>query len=236
MALARQELLDVRWSSPSRKVGGSKQKQSLNRGPELGVRLDLAQQEALILEHRRIGRKMAQSMLNRWNARLEKDDFCSVVDLALCVAAQRFDPDRGVQFTTFLYYYLKGELVSMIYKASAEPVASQDNLAHLIDTHECKFSLEEHSSNCFDSSKESQGSPLEEFLRKELAEILSDPLRSLRSLERQIVTGSLILDKPIDDLARELGITRSHVSRTKKKALTKLAKLLDPYKEELLAA
>ena len=55
--------------------------------------------EELVLEHRMSGRKLARSLLNKWNIRLGTDEINSTVDLALCEAATRFCPDRGAKYT-----------------------------------------------------------------------------------------------------------------------------------------
>ena len=60
--------------------------------------LNAEERKVLILEHRVSARRMAKRILRKWRASLHLDDLYSVVDTALCEAALRFDPERGVQF------------------------------------------------------------------------------------------------------------------------------------------
>ena len=76
--------------------------------------LNAEERKVLILEHRVSARRMAKSILRKWRASLHLDDLYSVVDTALCEAALRFDPERGVQFVSFLFYHLHGLLVKTI--------------------------------------------------------------------------------------------------------------------------
>ncbi len=57
-----------------------------------------------------LARRMTRSILKGWNCRIPVDDQVSIANLALCEAATRFDKSRGVEFPTFLYYYVKGHV------------------------------------------------------------------------------------------------------------------------------
>lgn len=54
---------------------------------------------------------LAQSMLNRFCRRPEeREDLEQVVQIALVRALDRFDPDRGVEFSTFAWATVRGEI------------------------------------------------------------------------------------------------------------------------------
>ncbi|OVE79762.1 hypothetical protein BVY02_02340, partial [bacterium J17] len=74
--------------------------------------------DELILEHRENGRKLARSMLRKWRVRMPAEEIDSIVDLTLCEAAKRFDPDKGASFMTFFFYHLRGHLVRAVAEAT----------------------------------------------------------------------------------------------------------------------
>ena len=63
--------------------------------------------DALVLDHRRLARHLAQRYLRTGE---QREDLEQVAYLGLVKAARRFDPDRGVAFTTFALPTVLGEL------------------------------------------------------------------------------------------------------------------------------
>lgn len=63
--------------------------------------------DALVLDHRRLARHLAQRYLRTDE---QREDLEQVAYLGLVKAARRFDPDRGVAFTTFALPTVLGEL------------------------------------------------------------------------------------------------------------------------------
>jgi RNA polymerase sigma-B factor len=63
--------------------------------------------EVLVLDHRRLARRLAQRYVRHGEPR---EDLEQVAYLGLVKAARRFDPDRGVAFTTFAMPTILGEL------------------------------------------------------------------------------------------------------------------------------
>ena len=63
--------------------------------------------EVLVLDHRRLARRLAQRYVRHGESR---EDLEQVAYLGLVKAARRFDPDRGVAFTTFAMPTILGEL------------------------------------------------------------------------------------------------------------------------------
>ena len=81
----------------------------------------------VIISSRGKARKLARSILRRWNARLDLNEVDSIVDLSLCEAAARFSPDMGASFMTFLFYHLRGNLIRTI------STAANSNVVPLMD-------------------------------------------------------------------------------------------------------
>jgi RNA polymerase sigma-B factor len=63
--------------------------------------------EALVAQHLGLARKLAQRFTHRGQA---YDDLVQVASIGLINAVERFDPDRGVQFSTFATTTIIGEL------------------------------------------------------------------------------------------------------------------------------
>jgi RNA polymerase sigma-B factor len=63
--------------------------------------------EALVLDHRRLARRLAQRYVRNGD---QREDLEQAAYLGLVKAARRFDPERGVAFTTFAVPTVLGEL------------------------------------------------------------------------------------------------------------------------------
>jgi len=133
---AKKELSKAQGSSRlAKKANGSKSRAKLKLvKPEQrdeGAPTPL-QQEALIIKYRLKARKIGRSILRRWHARMDLDEVDSLVDLSLCEAVKRFNPNKGASFMTFLFYHLKGNLVRSVAtaaQASALPTGLLDDEA-----------------------------------------------------------------------------------------------------------
>lgn len=181
----------------------------------------------LILGHRENGRKLARSILRRWRVRLTTDDIDSVVDLALCEAAERYSPDKGASFMTFLFYHLRGHLVRTVSRAAQ---ASQLFLAFArssgVDTSQWQTEVTETSWSIapdhFMFGQKEGATPEGEFLKKEKIEACRAAIAKLDILEQEIVMRSFGDEEALVDVARSLGYSRCHISRVKKSALDRL--------------
>ncbi len=198
------------------------------------------QRQDLILENRSVARKMARSMLRKWRSRLDLLELESTVDLSLCEAASRFDSNRGVNFVTFLFYYLRGNLVRQITEAASASMTvsindgensdfNSDNgraSNQLIDAVEAAAAL----------NSQEQLSPDEEFYRKELHAFSRKACDQLDHLEQQVLYRVFRFEDNIQELASNLGYSRCHLSRVKKRAIETLTKELSPVISEFKVA
>src|SRR5262249_25095269 len=89
-----------------------------------GKKLSAAQREQLILDHGEQAQKLGMKLLKGWGARMAGDDFISAVDLALCEAASRYTPVDQATFATYLFYFIKGELIET-FKQQGRPIAPE---------------------------------------------------------------------------------------------------------------
>lgn len=177
----------------------------------------------LILENQELAVKMAFSMLSKWRFQLPKPEVQSTASLALCEAANRFDSDRGVNFGTFLFSYVRGHLLKEItasYNRKQRFVLVEDNC----EAEKC--SIREEKSVCPEAIV-GQG---------ELLSLLHQAKLKLTELEARILERCFGDDMTVVDVAKELGYSRGHVSRMKSDALELLAEAFSETAEEIRAA
>lgn len=179
--------------------------------------------ETTVLEHRENGRKLSRSILRRWRVHMPLDEVDSIVDLALCEAAQRFSPTKGASFMTFFFYHLRGHLVRAVARATqinnfqATIEGDTENEADLSN-----YSQYIHLVDQELYSQREQETPEELVLRREKIGVCRDALDSLDSLEKVVLERSYADDEALVDIASTLGYSRCHISRVKKSAMIKL--------------
>jgi RNA polymerase sigma factor (sigma-70 family) len=184
-----------------------------------------AQQEALILKYRTKARKLGRSILRRWHARLDVEEVDSLVDLSLCEAVRRFNPLKGASFMTFLYYHLKGNLVRAVATAANSHSVPVYNLAEgetIRDDADYQFRPLSASEVAEALSNNESIPPDEALWKKELQSNSVRACEKLDALERNIIERIYTNEEQIMDIAAELGYSRCHISRVKKRALETL--------------
>ena len=179
--------------------------------------------EAIVLDHRDHGRRLAWSFLTTWRIRMKQDEVISIVGAALCEAANRFDENRGVAFKTFFFYHLRGMLLKEISRMIHEQRVLQF-YPHSV--------LSEGSTT--DSSLYAgppivpieQNNPERLIEKKEVAELTWGACSQLDELEQEVIVRHFVHDQPLIDIANELKYCRCHISRVKSRGLAKLQRYL----------
>ena len=191
--------------------------------------LSALERENLIIDYQIKARKMAFSILRRWHARLDLQEVHSVVDLSLCEAVRRFNPNKGASFLTFLFYHLRGNLiraVSTAAKLNAVPLAELDLTAHNADEGETTSRSEGRSVSAIEVAQALSGreSPLpdEVLMKKELVRASLEACAKLDKLEREVLFRIYLNEEQLLDVASDLGYSRCHISRVKRRALETL--------------
>jgi RNA polymerase sigma factor (sigma-70 family) len=173
--------------------------------------------EKLILKSRNKARKLAKSLLRRWNARLDILEIDSIVDLSLCEAASRFSPDVGASFMTFLFYHLRGNLIKTI------SVAANSNTVPLFDGESSDdlenggFAQSYEIANALTGSEAAR--PDELLIKSEMIKLSSSARDRLDSLAKEVLDRVFIDEEQLIDIAYDLGYSRCHISRVKRRAL-----------------
>lgn len=183
----------------------------------------------IILRHRDNGRRLARSLLRRWNVRMASDETDSVVDVALCEAAHRFSEDYGASFMTFLYYHLRGHLVRAVTSA-----AQANNIflvfADSIAPGEWKPTAEDVANwlapELVEQRQAETDNPEHLLIMKEDHEQCSSALNKLDALEKEVIVRSYLNQEALVDIAKSLGYSRCHISRVKRRALENLQNIV----------
>jgi RNA polymerase sigma factor (sigma-70 family) len=170
------------------------------------------EQEKLILSSRESARRMTIRMLAHYRFRLDHQELQSLVDLSLCEAAKKFRPGLGATFVTFSFYYIKGNLLRIIdsaVRSSNVGVLTEDG--NIPDDREPFF-------------EENPGIALE---KKESSACLREALGVLTTLQRRIIESIFFEDQSATTVARNMRLSRGHVSRLKSAALKTISMYLD---------
>ncbi len=195
------------------------------------VQLSAFEIERLILDHRENGRKLARSLLRRWRARMSPEEVDSIVDLTLCEAAKRFSPTHGASFMTFMFYHLRGFLVRAVATAmnsnnillAFQPRSNGDYM-DFVSTED--DAMKSFLPECASFGLHEPDGPECALMRKEDINTCRDAVNKLDALEREVLFRSFDREESLVDIARELGYSRCHISRVKKKALERLEEIL----------
>lgn len=189
-------------------------------------------QRELILDHRLRALKLARHILKHWGVRLHEDEITSATDMALCDAGGRYNPESGVEFVTYLFYFIKGALARTITENRSinqqlccetrdDGKSGDDALTRVID---------QHAARNFDT-EQSESSPARELMVREFRKYCSSALAALSKLEREIVVRVHVHDYKVAAVARQLGYSRGHVSTLRRQAFDKMRPALDFYSE-----
>ena len=182
--------------------------------------------EKVIIRSRSKARKLAKSILRRWNARLDLNEIDSIVDLSLCEAAARFSPDMGASFMTFLFYHLRGNLIRTISSAA------NSNLVPFAFDGEGDEDMMHGLSQSFEIADALTGSevqkPDEILIKNEALQLSITARDKLDTLAKEVLERIFVQEEQLIDIAYDLGYSRCHISRVKRRALEHMYDHLSP--------
>ena len=190
-------------------------------------KLSRKQIDKLIIDHQEHGKRLAWSFLTSWRIRLAQDEVISVVGAALCEAANRFDPDRGVDFKTFFFYHLRGMLLKEISR-----VIQEQKILHFVP-HTVVTGAPATGDQAIYSSWAfpvvDTNNPEKILEKRQVANRCWEACSELDPLEQEVLVRFFGYDEPLVRIAKELDYCRCHISRVKSRALAKLGKLLTTF-------
>jgi RNA polymerase sigma factor (sigma-70 family) len=179
--------------------------------------------DELIVEHREHGKRLAWSFLTGWRIRMHQDEVMSVVGVALCEAANRFDIEKGVAFKTFFFYHLRGMLLKEITRAIQEQKVLQ-YMPHTVVS-DCSNTDQLFLSRDVFTLVENNN-PERIIQKRQLSLACWHACAQLDPLEREVLIRYFVYDEPLIKIANELNYCRCHISRVKSRAMARVAKIL----------
>ena len=192
--------------------------------------------EELIVEHRKMVVGLAMRLRRELCLRGDVEDLIAFGFGGLLEAEHRYDPARGVRFQTFAYHRVRGAMLDGVRKMAALPRRAHERLkAERVTATAAPSSLDKAFARISASlSGESpiQGSfgeqsPEAAFLKSESIQRVLQALSRLEPRHREVVRAYYFDARPLEDIARELGVSRSWASRLHTQALRLLREALE---------
>jgi RNA polymerase sigma factor for flagellar operon FliA len=186
--------------------------------------------------------KMVLGLAHRLRAELclrgELEDLIAFGFGGLLEAERRFDPRRGIQFQTFAYHRIRGAMLDGVRKMALLPRRAHERFkaAQGHDPTAAPTELDKafvRLSASLTAATPLQGrygdqSPEAMVLRSEALSRLLAAIPSLSPRQRLLVRGHYFEGRSLDEMARELGISRSWASRLHTQALAQLRAAVEP--------
>jgi len=191
------------------------------------------ERKMLVLAHREEARCFAKNLLRRWKCYFELDELYSLVDMALCQAANGFSPVHGAKFSTYSYFYIKGVLVRAIRKRKNSSMLIVANVWD-IDSEEEEMDErygKEHGELSADNAFGGQLyklRPDQLLFRKQLRGLGEAAYQGLEGLERAVIEKVYYQGCSMTEAAKQLGYSRCHLSRVRTRAIERLRQTLQP--------
>ncbi len=193
----------------------------------------------LIDEHSGFVHRLAGKLQRELSLAGEKDDLVAFGYGGLLEAWQRFDPSRGIRFQTFAYYRVRGAMLDGVRQMAQLPRRAHEKIKseasgalHSVprptelDKSFHRMSAMLTMGAALPSSHETDN-PEAKLLKSEGIARLTSCLAELPSRERRIVRAVYFEGRKLDDIASELGISKSWASRLHSKALSELRRSMD---------
>lgn len=192
--------------------------------------------EELIVQHRAMVVGLAGRLRRELSLPGELDDLIAFGFGGLLEAQRRYDPSRGVRFSTFAYHRVRGAMLDGVRSMAAMPrrahersrVEGEPMLTAIPSSTDKAFarisaSLTSAAPIPHASAEESPESTL---LQGESIQRMLEALGALPDRQRALLRGHYFEGRQLDELAAELGISRSWASRLHVQALRVLREAL----------
>lgn len=211
--------------------------------------------DAFVKEHEPLVRKLAVRVRNQLDLTTEVEELMAYGYRGLVEARERFDPTRGVQFTTFAYYRVRGAMLDGVRAMAYLPPAihSQRKAAETLDREAEAAAIRRAESPEARASAaatleamddilaktcaayvisvvgqdQPSASPDETLIRDEDRQRIRLALDVLDQRERALVEGYYFEERTLEELSREMSISKSWASRICSRALGRLREALE---------
>ncbi|HJK93836.1 MAG TPA: sigma-70 family RNA polymerase sigma factor [Polyangiaceae bacterium LLY-WYZ-15_(1-7)] len=212
--------------------------------------------DEFIEEYRPLVQSIATKVRNRFDLKADLDDLLADGYRGLLEAKARFDESRGVQFNTFAYYRIRGAIIDGVRKnaflsrrayrqlkaaeaaleigeaagevRAADPKAKGDKKKTTEALHGtlAKLTASYVMASVGQDEHQPSETPEDAILKEEAKERVRALLSILPERELALVKGHYFDGRRFDEVAAELGISKSWASRLHGKALDRLREAL----------
>lgn len=208
--------------------------------------------DRLVETHRSYAHAIAAEVAKKLPSHVERAELQSAAELGLVEAAAAFDGRPGVQFKTYAYYRIRGAVYDSIRKATwfsskqySEYVAAAganeylaDQAAAGTDGPATLAEMDRHVGAvvaCFMLSLESNKTPApadqrksaeQELLADETEARLRTAIEELPERNRKIIEACYYQNRTLDDVGREMGLSKSWACRLHARGIEMLRDLM----------
>jgi RNA polymerase sigma factor FliA len=212
--------------------------------------------EQLVFTHQGLVRAIARGIHRSFPSYIELDDLIGYGQVGLAQAARDFDHERGMQFSTFAYYRIRGAILDganqmnwlrrktragdafdrasgeLLELESADSAGRHTDDAAWVDGISGKLTVVFLLSQAGEEEREDlqavdrDTAPLEKLLDEELKQTLHDVLKTLPDDARQLVQATYFEGCTLKEAGERLGISKAWASRLHARALDQLARAL----------
>lgn len=205
-------------------------------------------EESLLAEHDASVRRIAARLCAQLDVSLERAELEAWGRLGLVEAQRRFDPERGVRFSTFAYYRIRGAMIDGLRRsgyvsrrahAKLRAAEATDDLAEssagarspegaaararVIDDTLGKISAAYVISAVGQDPDEPRGADAEQTAEtRQLASLMGDALAALPEREQKLIRAVYFDGRTLESVSSELGLSKSWGSRLHARALAQL--------------
>lgn len=193
----------------------------------------------LIESHISYAHAIAAELLARFPAHVDRQDVRAAAEYGLVQAANAYDASKGVAFTTFAYYRVRGAVFDLLREtvkttrfeeAANEYMIDYSAGAGLPSDAEVKnvaagivasyFLASENPSS--EPPPRGADAPLDILLRQEQQKVIRGALKTLPEKNRKVLEAYYFEDLTLEEIGKRLGLSKSWVSRMHAKGLEML--------------
>lgn len=206
-------------------------------------------EEELVREYDGFVRSIAGRVKHELDLACDTEDLVAWGFQGLLEARQRFDPHRGVQFNTFAYYRVRGAVIDGVRKmaylsrrahqlrkfaeaaddileqcgetraASPEARSDVEATVQALDDVLGKLTASFVIASLGQDQESAPAGPDEQLIEAEASERVRRAVERLPERERKVIREMYFEGRLLDDIAKDLGISKSWASRIHTKAL-----------------
>lgn len=153
----------------------------------------------------------------------EKDDLMQAAYLALAEATESFDPTRGAEFTTHLYFFIRSHFAECAGHHGTK-IRPETYAASLDETVGEEYKASHHDLLTDKTAEWAFEDAFEAIANQEVCQALFTEIECLPPKQKQAVILNIWEDQPLKETAAAMDLEIKHVRQCREKGLRKLRK------------